>query len=110
MKVQDCSPIMQSRVVFSRSSIAFTPPIAGCYCFANIYDDVLYIGQTDCLQRRLGQHLDDSRMTSRTSLGLVSWFYYAEIPERELRITEQKLVGDYLLKEGELPPLNRIRP
>ena len=110
MKVPDCSPALQSRVVFSRRSIAFTPSTAGCYCFANIYDDVLYIGQTDCLQRRLGQHLDDPRMTSKTSLGLVSWFYYVEIPDRELRTTEQKLVGDYQLKEGELPPLNRIMP
>ena len=110
MKVQECSPTMQNRVVFIRHSIPFAPAVAGCYCFANIYDDVLYIGQTDCLQRRLEQHLDDPRMTSRTSLGLVSWFYYVEIPERELRTTEQKLVGDYQFKEGELPPLNRIRP
>ena len=110
MKIQECSPAMQSRVAFNRRSVAFTPLVGGCYCFANIYDDVLYIGQTDCLQRRLGQHLDDPRMTSSTSLGLVSWFYYVEIPDQELRTTEQKLFGDYEFKEGTWPPLNRIRP
>ena len=101
---------MQSRVVFSRRSDAFTPPVAGCYCFANIHDDVLYIGQTDNLQRRLGQHLGDPRMTSRTDLGLVSWFYYIELPERDLRVTEQRLVSDYKFREGSLPPLNRMMP
>ena len=101
---------MQSRVAFSRRSIAFMPPNAGCYCFANIYDDVLYIGRTDNLRRRLEQHLDDSRMTSRTSLGLVSWFYYIELPERDLCVTEQRLVSDYKFREGSLPPLNRMMP
>ena len=101
---------MQSRMVFRRHYIAFTPSVAGCYCFANIHDDVLYIGQTDDLQRRLGQHLGDPRMTSSTSLGLVSWFYYTELPERDLRVTEQKIVGDYMFKEGSLPPLNRMMP
>ena len=110
MKVQECSPTMQNRVVFIRHSIPFAPAIAGCYCFANIHDDVLYIGQTDNLQRRLGQHLDDPRMTSRTSLGLVSWFYYIELPECDLRVTEQRLVGNYMFKEGSLPPLNRMVP
>ena len=110
MKVRDCKPALQSKVVFSQRSIIFTPATTGCYCLANIYDDVMYIGQTDCLRRRLGQHLDNPRMTSKTSLGFASWFYYVEIPEHELRITEQKLVGDYQFKEGGLPPLNRIRP
>lgn len=110
MKVQDCSPTMQSRVTFSGRSIALTPPVAGCYCFANIYDDILYIGQTTSLQRRLEQHLDDLRMTGVTSLGLVSWLYYVELPNRDLRITEQKLIGDYHFKEGVLPPLNRAMP
>ena len=110
MKVQDCSPTMQSRVRFSRRSIAFTPTGAGCYCFTNIYDDVLYIGQTTSLQRRLEQHLDDRRMTSVTGLGLVSWLYYVELPNRDLRVTEQKLISDYHFKEGVLPPLNRVMP
>ena len=110
MKVQDCSPTMQSRVMFSRRSIAFTPTVAGCYCFANIYDDILYIGQTDNLRRRLSQHLDDPRMTGGTSLGLVSWLYYVELPNHDLRIMEQKLIGDYHFKEGVLPPLNRVMP
>lgn len=110
MKVPALSPTMSAKVGFELRFNHFVPETPGCYILASIRDEVLYLGQTDCLQRRMAEHWKDPRMTQRTTIGLAFWFYYQEVPEIDLRFTERSLLAQYYFKEGRLPPLNRAGP
>lgn len=110
MKVQDCDPPMERRVPFDHGLRHTVPARPGCYCLANIFDDILYVGQTKSLHRRMKEHLDDSRMTQRTDSGLPSWYYFAEFDETKIHQVEDQLLGEHIFREGTIPRLNRIGP
>lgn len=110
MKVNELCQKMISKVSFDlrfRNQVPISP---GCYALANIYDDVLYIGQTVHLRRRMEDHRKDSRMNQRTALGVVSWFYYWDVPLENLSKVESQLLVKYKFRHGEWPPLNRTGP
>ena len=110
MKIRECAPEMQNKLAFNRHENIGLSSIPGCYCITNIYCEILYIGKTVNLNTRMGQHLHDPRMRQRTNIGLASWFYYVEVPDRDLHVREEELLGRYIFKEGVLPPLNRQGP
>ena len=110
MKVQHLDDEMTERVSFDFRFGAHVPTLAGCYVLTNIYDDILYIGQTIDLCRRMEEHLKDPRMNQRTRYGLVSWFYYTSLPSSKLRDVELQLLAGYKFAHGEWPPLNRTGP
>ena len=82
----------------------------GCYALTNIYDDVIYIGQSKHLSERMDQHLKDSRMAQVTKLGLASWFAFWLSDEATLKSEEDQLLFKFKLLEGHLPELNRLGP
>ena len=83
---------------------------AGCYALANVYDEVLYVGQSVDLRRRFIQHLDDRGKTGPTENGLAHWFYCFEVPASELKRTEDALLSRHKFHTTQLPPLNRAGP
>ena len=107
MKVADLGPAMDARVSFDARFGVHVPDSPGCYILSSIYNDVLYIGETNNLRRRMGEHLDDSRMTQWTPQGLASWFHYRELPDDKTYPTEQSMLSQYEFQEGRKPPLNR---
>lgn len=100
----------KDRVQFRLSENIRVPEVSGCYILSNIYDDILYIGQSVNLRQRMQQHLDDPRMTARTSLGLATWFCYQRHDSDTLDSVEQQLLFSFKAVEGRLPPLNRVGP
>ena len=85
MKVRELCSSIRHRVQFRPSEAIRVPEASGCYVMANITNDVIYVGETEDLNRRIQEHLDDPRMTAPTSLGLVSWFYFGFWPSSDIR-------------------------
>ena len=110
MNVDDLDKNFNGRVSFDMRFSGHIPDRPGCYVIANMYGDVLYIGQTVDLRRRMGEHLSDERMTQRTALGLPSWFYYKYTSDADLVKTEGSLLSAHKFARGELPILNRSGP
>lgn len=110
MKVLELDSEMRTKTGFELRFSMLVPTAPGCYMLANIYEDVLYIGQTNNLQRRLEEHLADSRMRQTTQLGVATWFFYRKISELLTYTTEQSLLTEYKYHEGTLPLLNRAGP
>ena len=86
------------------------PEEPGCYAIANLSRDVLYIGQTGSLHRRMQEHCIDERMTGPTAGGLANWFYFSIYAVEEIDRIETELLFNFKLVEGTLPLLNRIGP
>lgn len=110
MKIVNLYPKLHNRVPFRLSEARRVPERSGCYVLASIHDDVIYIGQSVNLCQRMQQHLNTSRMTQITSVGLVVWFYYGMIPLEKIEGIESQLIFNYKAVEGQLPPLNRKGP
>lgn len=98
------------RVTFNLANAFRVPSAPGCYVLTNIYEEILYIGETNDLNRRLQQHWNDRRMRQRTPNGVASWFYYKELPAHLTYQTEQLLLTRYKFSVGRLPLLNRAGP
>ena len=101
---------MDDKVGFELRFSIFAPRTSGCYILASIYDEVLYVGQTENMSRRIEEHWKNPRMKKLTPLGLAFWFYYRDVPIDELNFTERGLLAQYYFHEGQLPPLNRAGP
>ena len=110
MKTAALCPTLSERIRFRLSESIRVPETSGCYALANIYDDVLYIGRSVDLCRRMQDHLDTPRMTNPTSLGPAVWFYYGLWPSDEIDTIEAQLLFHFKAREGQLPPLNRVGP
>ncbi|MCY3992852.1 MAG: GIY-YIG nuclease family protein [Caldilineaceae bacterium] len=110
MRIEDLSPNLSNRVQFRLSEALRVPDSSGCYALTNIYDEVIYIGQSLNLNQRMQQHLDTSRMTKTTSVGLAVWFYFGLLPPEKIKGIELQLIFNYKAVEGNLPPLNRRGP
>lgn len=110
MKITNLRPSLSDRVQFRLSESIRVPEVSGCYALTNIYNNVMYIGQSVNLSQRMQQHLGDPRMTGNTPLGLANWFYYALYPSTEIIAIEDQLLFNFKAAEGQLPTLNRIGP
>ena len=110
MKIHELCQEITGKVNFDLRFRYHVPILPGCYALANIHDDVLYIGQTTNLRRRMEDHRNDFRMNQRTHLGISSWFYYWNTPINDLRSVESQLFVKYKFVHGEWPPLNRTGP
>ena len=107
MKVAELKLDFCNEASFSLQFIDRIPDVSGCYVLSNIYKDILYIGMSQNVHRRMREHLNDPRMKQRTSLGFVAWFNYHQLQYEFCYQTEQKLLFQHKFKEGILPILNR---
>ena len=110
MRIANLDPELEHRVPFELRSNAKVQTRSGYYVITNIYGDVLYIGITSDLRRRMDDHLRNSRMTQRTSLGLASWFCFRYLCDEDLHEIERHLLSRHKFSDGKLPPLNRVGP
>jgi hypothetical protein len=81
---------------------------AGCYCLTNAGGDILYIGQTISIRRRLIQHFDSEKRSALTMHGRVSQVWWRSEVAGGLDALERGWLEAIRLRDGELPPLNRI--
>ncbi len=110
MKALDVDNGMEKNVPFQRKDAWRVPKSAGCYVITNAYRDVLYIGETNNLRRRMGEHLDDGRITKPTPIGRAVWFHYKLIAAIDTKDAEDRLLMRYTTIIGRLPVLNRAGP
>lgn len=110
MKVSLLHSRFTRRERFARWAELDVSEVPGCYALANVYDEVLYIGQSLNLRRRFLQHLDDRTKTGPTSNGLAHWFYFLEVRASDLKRAEDALLSQYKFHTTQLPPLNRAGP
>jgi hypothetical protein len=92
-------------VFYSLNRIVDCP---GCYCLTNAGGDILYVGQAIAVRQRLLQHFDSEKRSILTIHGRVSRVCWrAEVPIK-LDALERGWLEAARLRDGELPPLNRI--
>ena len=83
---------------------------SGVYVLCTIYNDVLYIGQSKDVARRLRDHLNSRRMTAPTRIGRARTAVISWLPERDLLEVEKRLLFVHKSSEGNWPELNRTGP
>lgn len=96
------------RVPFKLSDVMKAHESSGCYVLSNFDDEVIYIGQSVNLRRRMQEHLNNPRMTGMTRLGFVAWFCYELWGAGKIAHVESDMLMNYwLANKRRLPPLNR---
>lgn len=106
MKLELLVPQPSISEPFRRNRERFIPAKPGCYALTTIERNVLYIGLTINLRRRVNEHLDSVAKTSLTSEGRAVFFYWLETAE--VNKVERTWMNIYLLAEGRLPVLNSV--
>ncbi len=110
MKPVELNSVFGTYISFQSRDECRVPQVAGCYLITNAYHEILYIGQTDNLCRRMKEHLKDSRIIQPTAIGRATWFYFVEIVGSSPKDAEDRLLFEYVAKNGHRPVLNRIGP
>ncbi len=78
------------------------------YLITTFDDEILYIGLTDNLQRRFGEHSGNKEKNNSTKQGRAFWFYYMMCAEKELCKIERTWLNQYEIIHGNLPVLNKV--
>jgi hypothetical protein len=89
---------------FRRSRERFVPEKAGCYALTTFEREVLYIGLSVNLRRRVNEHLDSAAKTELTEHGRAVLIHWIETPE--VNKIERTWMNIHLVTEGRLPILN----
>lgn len=106
MKLELLMPRPHTSEPFRRSRVRFIPDKSGCYALTTFELEVLYLGLTVNLRRRVDEHLDSTSKTKLTPHGravLVYWLDTAEVNK-----VERTWMNIHLLAEGRLPILNSV--
>lgn len=106
MKVQRLLPPITDHDTFARHCLRFVPKVPGCYVLTTFSGDILYVGLSQDLRRRLGQHLEDPRKTSSCALGRAILMHWRKTSE--LEGTERAWLNQHEVEDGGLPPLNSV--
>ena len=106
MKVSELIPLPTARWPFRRTHQKFVPDRSGCYVLTTFDEQVLYVGLTVNLRRRLGEHLDSPLKTSAGEYGRAVWFHFIETDK--LNEIERAWLNLHIQHEGRIPVLNRI--
>ena len=107
MKIEDLKPSPNRRENFLRNRQRFIPDKSGCYVLTTFQDEILYVGLTENLWRRFGEHLDDPQKTSKTENGRAFFFHWLECDE--LNKVERTWQNECEIADGVLPILNRLK-
>lgn len=91
---------------FKRNRERYIPDKPGCYALATFSKEVLYVGLTVDLRKRMNNHLDDPTKTCETAKGRAVLFYWIESPE--INKIERTWMNIHNLNEGTLPEFNTI--
>jgi hypothetical protein len=106
MKLEALVPQPTLHETFKRHREKFVPDIPGCYALTTFSKDVLYVGLTKNLRRRMNEHLDSTAKTSPTPLGRATYFYW--FTSNDLEKIERTWMNIHIENEGSLPLLNAV--
>jgi len=108
VKIANLVPEVENKAPFDLYALNRITESSGCYCLTNATGDILYAGQAKSIRQRLIQHFDSSKRTDLTSYGRVSIAWWRVEAEPKLSWLERGWLEWIRLKDGELPPLNRV--
>ena len=106
MKLDLLVPRPLASEAFRRNRERFIPTKPGCYALTTFAREVLYIGLTVNLRRRVNEHLDSAEKTELTIHGRAVLFHWLETTE--INKVERTWLNIHLLNEGSLPVLNSV--
>ncbi|MFO1424724.1 MAG: GIY-YIG nuclease family protein [Candidatus Competibacteraceae bacterium] len=106
MKLDLLVPLPHTSEPFRRNRERFIPAKPGCYALTTFEREVLYIGLTINLRRRINEHLDSAAKTELTARGRAVLVHWTETTE--INKIERTWLNIHLLNEGCLPILNSV--
>jgi hypothetical protein len=106
MKISYLVPLPSHHETFNRSRERFIPHAPGCYALATFSHEILYIGLTHNLRRRINEHLDNPQKTGETKFGRAVLFFWLE--NDEINKVERTWLNIHAVAEGAWPVLNRV--
>ena len=107
MNISDLFPAVSLRQEFTLRDHRFVPARPGCYALSNYQGDILYIGKSKNLSRRMGQHLNNKTKTRP----LPFWFHFLPCEVAELDKIETGWINGFKIRErGNMPYFNKIAP
>jgi hypothetical protein len=106
MNITELIPRPAECETFRRDRMRYIPEESGCYVLATFLGVVLYIGLTNNLRRRMGEHLDNPQKTAETPLGRAVLFHWA-LGENTNQI-ERTWMNLHIQNEGAMPLLNKV--
>lgn len=107
MNVSELVPQPIKRFQFTLRYRKFIPRESGCYVLTTFEGDILYVGLTDDLYRRFGEHREVDNKRQPTAFGFAFWFYYLPTSENNIYRTERSWLNEHETAEGKLPVLNK---
>jgi predicted GIY-YIG superfamily endonuclease len=108
MKIEELTPMPESKVLFRLASFKSVPKDTGCYVLTTFNNDILYIGLSDNLFSRFQQHLENSEKTSPNEEGKAIWFYFTTYDDKNLPKLERTWLNQFTNKHGRRPILNKV--
>ena len=111
MKFHGLNPPVKDKVRFQFRKLGLVPSAPGCYCLANYAEEILYIGKTQDLQRRIKEHVLGDEKTAQTDRGIAFWVCFRRVGNiHELGRLERGWMNEYQINEGKKPPFNKNLP
>ena len=108
MKVNEMDPPVEQSALFELYALNRLTDCSGCYCLTNASGDILYAGQAASVQQRVIQHFNSPKKEAMTIYGRISRVWWRPEPSISLSALERGWLESILLRDGKLPPLNRI--
>ena len=106
MKVDHLDPGPDSCEPFRADRQKHVPARTGCYLLTTFNRHILYVGRTNNLWRRMGEHLDDRRKTQPTREGRVILFHWLEYEDTDR--LERTWMNACVVEDGRRPLLNLV--
>lgn len=106
MQVGHLQIALSGRTYFQPESLHLVPNHPGCYVLSDWNDEILYIGKTNSLHRRMGEHLNNAQQGGFTYWNNVVWFDYVLLYFHQIDQTEQALLTQHQQQTGTYPVLN----
>lgn len=110
MKIQELQIRLLKKEIFSFAHLKKVPSEPGCYFLSTYSQEILYIGSSNNLQRRLKQHLEEGVKVRTTPFGIVYWFYFEICSLEKKKPNERGWINTAILNDGSLPFFNQISP
>lgn len=108
MNVREIIPPVEHGVQFELYELNRLTDCSGCYCLTNATGDILYAGQAVSISQRLIQHFDSVKRGMLTNYGRISRVWWRTAPANSLSALERGWLESIRLRDGQLPPLNRV--
>jgi predicted GIY-YIG superfamily endonuclease len=106
MKILELVPPPKQCETFKRSRARFVPEGSGCYALTTFSKEVLYIGLSTNLRRRMNEHLNSPDKIGETRVGRAVLFFWLE--SDNISKVERAWQNMHVQHEGHLPELNRL--